>query len=85
MWNGLTDALQPTQMLADILTIIDHCAKPLSAVSLCYLGDGRNNTANSLVVTGALLCMDLRICAPPALRPSSAVQGIVLAATGNPG
>ena len=33
-------------------------------VSLCYLGDGRNNTANSLLVTGALLGMDLRICSP---------------------
>ncbi len=76
VWNGLTDAWQPAQMLADILTITDHCAKPLSEVSLCYLGDGRSNTANSLLVTGALLGMDLRICAPAALRPSSAVQGI---------
>jgi ornithine carbamoyltransferase len=76
VWNGLTDAWHPTQMLADILTITDHCAKPLSAVSLCYLGDGRNNTANSLLVTGGLLGMDMRICAPPALRPSSDVQAI---------
>ena len=76
VWNGLTDAWHPTQMLADILTVTDHCAKPLSAVSLCYLGDGRNNTANSLLVTGGLLGMDLRVCAPPALRPASAVQGI---------
>jgi ornithine carbamoyltransferase len=76
VWNGLTDAWHPTQMLADILTVTDHCAKPLSGVSLCYLGDGRNNTANSLLVTGALLGMDLRVCAPPALRPSSEVQGI---------
>ena len=45
-------------------------------MSLCYLGDGRNNTANSLLVTGGLLGMDVRICAPPALRPSSEVQGI---------
>ncbi len=76
VWNGLTDAWHPTQMLADILTIADHCAKPLSEVSLCYLGDGRNNTASSLLVTGALLGMDTRICAPPALRPSHAVQEI---------
>jgi ornithine carbamoyltransferase len=76
VWNGLTDAWRPTQMLADILTITDHCAKPLSEVSLCYLGDGRNNTANSLLVTGALLGMDIRVCAPPALRPASEVQGI---------
>jgi len=74
VWNGLTDTWRPTQMLADILTVTDHCAKPLSEVSLCYLGDGRNNTANSLLVTGGLLGMDLRICAPPALRPAQAVQ-----------
>ena len=43
-------------------------------MSLCYLGDGRNNTANSLLVTGALLGMDLRICSPSGLRPSQAVQ-----------
>jgi ornithine carbamoyltransferase len=45
-------------------------------VSLCYPGDGRNNTANSLLVTGGLLGMDVRVCAPPRLRPSSEVQGI---------
>jgi ornithine carbamoyltransferase len=76
VWNGLTDTWHPTQMLADILTITDHCVKPLSAVSLCYLGDGRNNTANSLLVTGGLLGLDMRVCAPPALRPASEVQGI---------
>jgi len=74
VWNGLTDAWHPTQMLADILTVTDHCAKPLAEVSLCYLGDGRNNTANSLLVTGGLLGMDVRVCAPQALRPTPAVQ-----------
>ena len=53
MWNGLTDAWHPTQMLADMLTMRDHAAKPLDDVTYCYLGDGRNNTANSLLVTGA--------------------------------
>lgn len=76
VWNGLTDTWHPTQMLADILTMRDHAAKPLSAVSYCYLGDGRNNTANSLLVTGALLGLDARICAPTALQPSAAVRGI---------
>ena len=74
VWNGRTDTWHPTQMLADILTVTDHCAKPLSGVSLCYLGDGRSNTANSLLVTGGLLGMDLRVCAPPAMRPTQAVQ-----------
>jgi ornithine carbamoyltransferase len=74
VWNGLTDTWHPTQMLADILTMRDNAAgKPLAGVSFCYLGDGRNNTANSLLVTGALLGMDARICAPDALQPSAPV------------
>jgi ornithine carbamoyltransferase len=76
VWNGLTDKWHPTQMLADVLTMRDHAAKPLSSVSYCYLGDGRNNTANSLLVTGALLGLDVRICAPEALWVSPEVQGI---------
>ena len=76
VWNGLTDQWHPTQMLADILTMRDHAAKPLSDVSYCYLGDGRNNTANSLLVTGALLGLDVRICAPQELWPSPDVQSI---------
>ncbi len=74
VWNGLTDAWHPTQMLADILTMRDHTAEPLSDVSFCYLGDGRNNTANSLLVTGAMLGMDARICAPASLQPSARLQ-----------
>jgi ornithine carbamoyltransferase len=76
VWNGLTDTWHPTQMLADILTMTDHSSKPLAQVSFCYLGDGRNNTANSLLVTGATLGMDARICAPAALQPSAEVRGI---------
>ena len=63
-------------MLADILTMREHAGKPLADVSYCYLGDGRNNTANSLLVTGALLGLDTRICAPAALQPSAQVQDI---------
>lgn len=74
VWNGLTDQWHPTQMLADMLTMRDHAAKPLAEVSYCYLGDGRNNTANSLLVTGAMLGMDVRICAPPALQPTAVVR-----------
>jgi ornithine carbamoyltransferase len=76
VWNGLTETWHPTQMLADILTMTDHCGKPLSEIAFCYLGDGRNNTANSLLVTGATLGMDARICAPAALQPSAEVRGI---------
>jgi len=76
VWNGLTDDWHPTQMLADILTMRDHVSRPLGQVGYCYLGDARNNTANSLLVTGALLGMDVRIAAPQVLWPSSEVQSI---------
>jgi ornithine carbamoyltransferase len=76
VWNGLTDQWHPTQMVADILTMRDHSAKPLESVAYCYLGDCRNNTANSLLVTGALLGMDVRLCGPEALWPTAEVQGI---------
>jgi len=76
VWNGLTDQWHPTQMLADILTMRDHTDKPLDRVGFCYLGDARNNTANSLLVTGALLGMDVRIAAPRDLWPSSDIQTI---------
>jgi ornithine carbamoyltransferase len=76
VWNGLTDTWHPTQMLADVLTMREYAGKPLSDVTYCYLGDGRNNTANSLLVTGALLGLDVRICAPEELWPAPEVQGI---------
>jgi len=76
VWNGLTDEWHPTQMLADIMTMRDHTRKPLAEVRYCYLGDGRNNVANSLLVTGAMLGMDVRICAPAPLQPSARVQEV---------
>src|SRR5258708_11164937 len=76
VWNGLTDTWRPTQMLADILTMRDYATRPLRDVTFCYLGDGRNNVANSLLVTGAMLGMDTRICAPDALQPSRPVWEI---------
>jgi ornithine carbamoyltransferase len=85
VWNGLTDQWHPTQMLADILTMRDHADKPLDRVSYCYLGDARNNTANSLLVTGALLGMDVRIAAPRALWPTADVQVTAMALAANSG
>jgi len=85
VWNGLTDEWHPTQMLADMLTMRDHAGKPLDQVSYCYLGDARNNTANSLLVTGALLGMDTRICAPAQLQPSAEVSAIAAGLAGESG
>jgi ornithine carbamoyltransferase len=69
VWNGLTDSWHPTQMLADILTMTEHHPGPLEQIGYCFLGDGRNNVARSLLVTGALLGMDVRIAAPRELWP----------------
>jgi ornithine carbamoyltransferase len=85
VWNGLTDTWHPTQMLADIMTMRDHAAKPVDQLRFCYLGDCRNNTANSLLVTGALLGLDVRLCGPESLWPDSDVRAIaadLAAATG---
>ncbi len=74
VWNGLTDQWHPTQLLADIMTIGDHARKPLSDVTLCYIGDARNNTANSLLVVASMLGLDVRVVAPEGLLPSESVQ-----------
>lgn len=73
VWNGLTDEWHPTQSLADVLTMSEHSERPLSHVCFGYLGDARNNVANSLLVTGALLGMDVRIIGPKALWPRGEV------------
>jgi ornithine carbamoyltransferase len=69
VWNGLTDEFHPTQVLADVLTMREHCGKPLEQISYCYLGDARNNMGNSLMVGGCKLGMDVRLCAPAHLWP----------------
>ncbi|MFF7186522.1 ornithine carbamoyltransferase [Streptomyces sp. NPDC008222] len=73
VYNGLTDEWHPTQMLADVLTMTEHCAKPLTAITFAYLGDARSNMGNSYLVTGALLGMDVRIVAPRVLWPDETV------------
>jgi ornithine carbamoyltransferase len=73
VWNGLTDQWHPTQMLADVLTMREHHPGPIEDISCAFLGDGRGNIARSLLVTGALLGMDLRIGAPKALWPPADV------------
>ncbi|GGT09828.1 ornithine carbamoyltransferase, catabolic [Planobispora rosea] len=69
VWNGLTDEWHPTQMLADMLTMTEHSDKPLHQISYAYLGDARNNMGNSLLVTGAMFGMDVRLVAPRSLWP----------------
>ncbi|MEU2157204.1 ornithine carbamoyltransferase [Streptomyces sp. NPDC019396] len=75
VYNGLTDDWHPTQMLADVLTMSEHCAKEGNGdpIAFAYLGDARFNMGNSYLVTGALLGMDVRIVAPRAYWPAGQV------------
>lgn len=70
VWNGLTNEYHPTQILADFLTMREHCDKPLSQVTFAYMGDARNNMGNSLMVGAAKMGMDFRAVAPKQFWPS---------------
>jgi len=70
VWNGLTDEFHPTQALADIMTMREHTRKHPKEIIYAYLGDARNNVANSLLVIGAKLGLDVRIVGPKKLWPS---------------
>lgn len=72
VWNGLTDDWHPTQILADFLTLKEHFGH-LAGLTLTYVGDGRNNMANSLLVAGAMLGINVHIGAPVALQPAEKV------------
>lgn len=69
VWNGLTDLYHPTQILADLMTIKEIYGK-LKGVRMAYVGDGRNNMANSLIVGCAKVGLDFHIIAPKELWPS---------------
>lgn len=64
VWNGLTDEYHPTQVLADIMTMVEHVGRGPDGLTFCYLGDARNNVGNSLLIGGSKLGMDVRLCAP---------------------
>jgi ornithine carbamoyltransferase len=70
VWNGLTDAFHPTQVLADFLTIKEQKGY-LKDIAFAFVGDGRNNMANSLMVGAAKMGMDFRIVAPKSLFPKA--------------
>lgn len=69
VWNGLTNEFHPTQVLADFLTMKEHLAKPLNEMSLCYLGDARNNMGNSLMIGSAKMGIDFRAAAAASCQP----------------
>jgi len=73
VYNGLTDEYHPTQVLADLLTMQEHSEKPLSQVSFCFLGDAGNNMGDSLLIGGAKMGMDVRLCAPKSCWPDNKI------------
>lgn len=77
VFNGLTDSWHPTQTLADFLTMQEHGSQASwSDLSYAYLGDARNNVANSLLLMGAVMGSDVRIAAPAELLPASNVVAL---------
>lgn len=75
VWNGLTDTWHPTQMIADFMTLKEIFGK-LEGLTLAYIGDGRNNMANSLLVTAAILGINIKIIAPVSLQPKAEIVAI---------
>jgi ornithine carbamoyltransferase len=72
VYNGLTDEDHPTQVLADLLTIREHVAKPLGQVTLAYVGDAHSNMGDELLIGAATMGLDLRIVAPRPVWPREA-------------
>ncbi|MDO8986435.1 ornithine carbamoyltransferase [Cypionkella sp.] len=74
VYNGLTDQFHPTQILADFLTMQEHSDKPLREIAYVFMGDAKNNMGDSLLIGGAKMGMDVRLCAPKACWPGKAIQ-----------
>ena len=70
VWNGLTNEFHPTQILADFLTIREHCGG-LKGKKLVYMGDARYNMGNSLMVGCAKMGMHFVACAPEKYFPNA--------------
>ena len=74
VYNGLTDEFHPTQILADFLTMQEHSDKPLREIAYVFMGDAKNNMGDSLLICGAKMGMDVRLCAPKACWPAKPIQ-----------
>ena len=69
IWNGLTDLYHPTQMLADVMTVEENFGY-LKGIKLVFMGDSRNNVANSLMIVCAKMGMHFVSCGPKELWPT---------------
>jgi ornithine carbamoyltransferase len=87
VWNGLTDEFHPTQTLCDVFTMEELSGKPAEQSSLAYVGDAHSNMGNSVMIMGALMGIDVRLGAPPALWPTdelvSTARGLAEASGGH--
>jgi ornithine carbamoyltransferase len=76
VWNAKTELWHPTHALADLLTIAEHSLTPIADVTLSIVGNARSSVVQSILATGALLGIDIRVAAPDALRPDRAILDI---------
>src|SRR3954465_5277792 len=76
VYNGLTNEWHPTQMLADFLTMHESSHKPFEEITYAYMGDCRYNMGRSLLVMGAIMGSDVRLCGPKSLQPPKDVVKI---------
>jgi ornithine carbamoyltransferase len=72
VYNGLTDQYHPTQVLADVMTLKETFGK-VAGLKLCYVGDGRNNVARSLMIISAKLGIHYTVVSPKELRTDEAL------------
>lgn len=84
VWNGLTDEWHPSQILADLQTMKEHYGS-LQGLKVVFMGDGRNNVCNSLLVGCAKAGIDVVDCCPPQLAPTPRILGLARAAAARHG
>lgn len=77
VWNGLTDKEHPTQMLADFMTIKEEFGT-LEGINLVYMGAGRNNVCNSLMITSAILGVNFTVATPEELKTTDEIYNLAL-------
>jgi ornithine carbamoyltransferase len=85
VWNGLTDEFHPTQILADFLTMQEHAEKPLRETSFTFMGDAANNMGDSLLIGGAKMGMDVRLCGPRECWPETIIEAEARSIAGDTG
>lgn len=78
VWNGLTDEAHPTQGLADVMTMMEFIHKPLNEIKVAFIGDTRNNVANTLMRISAKLGMHYVAVGPESLKPSDEMMNEAL-------